>query len=144
MKRVEAIIQIAASPEQVWAVLTDFAKWSQWNRVMPGLEGELAEGNQVELKLALPGRRTSRQKPYLTRVVINQELRWYDQVFHPRIFASEHWFILNETHNGCRVSHGEQFAGWLSVFMGSKTLKQTEQVFELMNRDLKQRVEDLT
>tara|TARA_B100000686_G_C16520809_1_gene827114 strand:- start:435 stop:869 length:435 start_codon:yes stop_codon:yes gene_type:complete len=143
MKRVEASLHIAASPDQVWAVIIDFAKWSQWNRVMPRLEGHPTEGNQVELQLALPGRRLSRQKPCLTRVITNQELRWYDQVFHPKLFASEHWITLNETHNGCRVNHGEEFSGWLSTFMGRKTLKQTKKIFDLMNRDLNQRVEDL-
>jgi len=144
MKRVEATVQIAASPEQVWAVLTDSSSWPKWNRVMPGLEGELTEGNQVKLKLALPGRRTSWQKPRLTRVATNRELRWYDQVVHPQIFVCEHWLTLYETRNGCRVNHGEQFAGWLSVFMGSKTLKQTEQVLDLVNRDLKQWVENFS
>ena len=135
---------ISASPEQVWSVLTDFEKWSQWNRIMPGFKGELAEGSRVELKLALPGRRTAYQKPYLIRVATAQELRWYDRVISPKIFASEHWFQLEATASGCRVRHGEQFAGFLSAWMGKKTIGETKRLFELMNRDLKQRIEDLT
>ena len=38
MKMIEAEIVIGASPEQVWSVLTDFEKWSQWNRMMPGIK----------------------------------------------------------------------------------------------------------
>jgi len=144
MKRVESEIEVSASPEQVWSVLTDFRKWPQWNRVMPGLEGELVEGGRVELKLAVPGRRTSWQKPRLVRVAENRELRWHDQVLHPKVFVSEHWFELEPTPNGCRVRHGERFAGWLTVFMGKKTLEKTARIFALMNRDLKQRVEDVT
>ncbi len=123
-------------------MLADFREWPRWNRVMPGLEGEPVEGGRVELKLAVPGRRTSRQTPRLVRVAENRELRWYDQVLSPRVFASEHWFALEPAPGGCRVRHGERFAGWLAVFMGRKTLEKTAQVLALMNRDLKQRVEE--
>ena len=143
MKTIEAEILIGASPEQVWSVLTDFEKWPQWNRIMPGIVGELVEGTRVSLKLALPGRRTSYQKPYLTRVAANQELRWYEKVISSKIFASEHWYHLEATANGCRVRQGEQFDGFLSAMMGKKTLVETERLFMLMNRDLKERVEEL-
>ncbi|MCY4497392.1 MAG: hypothetical protein OXC14_08920, partial [Rhodospirillaceae bacterium] len=63
---------------------------------------------------------------------------------YPKVFVSEHWFELEPTPNGCRVRHGERFAGWLTVFMGKKTLEKTARIFALMNRDLKQRVEDVT
>ena len=143
MKTIEAEILIGASPEQVWSVLVNFEKWPQWNRIMPGIEGELVEGTRVKLTLALPGRRTSYQKPLLTRVTTNQELRWYEKVISVKIFASEHWFHLEATTNGCRVRQGEQFDGFLSAMMGKKTLKETERLFTLMNRDLKERVEEL-
>lgn len=143
MKWIETEVEIAASPEQVWAVLTDFSKWSQWNRVMPAIEGEPVEGSRVELELALPGRRSSYQRPYLMRVAPNHELRWFDQVVIPRIFVSEHWFRLEAAPQGCVVRHGEQFAGLLSIFMGKKSLQQTERIFALINRDLKERVEEL-
>jgi hypothetical protein len=119
MKMIEAETLIEASPEQVWSVLADFEKWPQWNRIMPGIEGELEEG-----------------------VTTNQELRWYEKVISVNIFASEHWFRLEATTNGCRVRHGEQFDGFLSAMMGKKTLAETERLFTLMNRDLKERVEE--
>lgn len=142
MKRVDSEIEIPASPEQVWSVLADIRNWPRWNRVMPRLEGELAEGRVVELELAVPGRRTSRRKPRLVRVADNRELRWRDQVLARQVFASEHWFTLEPTPGGCRVRHGEQIGGWLAVFMGRKTLEQTARVLDLMNRDLKRRVEE--
>ena len=142
-KRVEIEIEIAASPEQVWSVLTDLARWGEWNRIMPAIKGTLAEGSRVDLELALPGRRSAYQKPRITRVSPNQELRWYDQVLHPWIFASEHWFHLEATSRGCLVRHGEQFDGILTALMGTKTLDQTRRIFALMNRDLKDRVESL-
>lgn len=144
MKSVEAEVEIAASPEQVWSVLTDIEKWYQWNRVMPSLEGDLVEGSRINLELAVPGRRSSHQRPRLVRVTPNSELRWYDQVIWPKIFASEHWFLIEASPNGCRVHHGERFAGLLATFMGRKTLEDTQRIFELMNRDLKERVEELT
>ena len=143
MKQVETKIEIGANPEAVWAVLSEFERWPEWNRLMPAIEGPLVEGERVELELALPGRRSVYQKPRITCISPNRELRWYDQVILPQIFSSEHWFRLEPKGSKCVVRHGERFDGLLSIFMGRKTLDQTRQVFALMNRDLKERVEGL-
>jgi uncharacterized protein YndB with AHSA1/START domain len=57
---VEAEVEIAAPPEAVWEVLTDFARWPSWNPNVKSMsfEGEVAEGSVFRWK-AGPGTITS-------------------------------------------------------------------------------------
>ncbi len=57
MKAFEASTFIQASPEAVWAVLTDAATWTQWNPTVDSIEGTIAPGAKVTVYAKLsPGR----------------------------------------------------------------------------------------
>jgi uncharacterized protein YndB with AHSA1/START domain len=47
---------IAAFPEAVWDVLTDFERYPEWNPSLPSISEELRPGSTVSLTLAMPGR----------------------------------------------------------------------------------------
>ncbi len=42
-KELASSIDINASPEEVWSVLTDFAKFPDWNPFMRWIKGDLSE-----------------------------------------------------------------------------------------------------
>lgn len=44
---------IDAPPEQVWAVLTDFASWDEWNPTLQRTSGPPVVGTEVRMKLRL-------------------------------------------------------------------------------------------
>ncbi len=46
-KSVRTQITIQASPEEVWAVLTDVPRIGEWNNVLIPVKGELEEGSKV-------------------------------------------------------------------------------------------------
>ncbi len=48
MKRIEAAISIAAKPDHVWAHLTDFAAYPDWNPFVQQIEGSLDLGKTLE------------------------------------------------------------------------------------------------
>lgn len=53
----EASISIDAPPSAVWAVLTDIAKWPEWDPFCDRIEGELVQGKKVKAFSKLsPGR----------------------------------------------------------------------------------------
>ena len=57
MRYYEATSTIAASPEAVWAVLTDAAGWPGWDSGVAAVEGRLAMGETVKIRSqAAPGR----------------------------------------------------------------------------------------
>jgi len=44
MREVRTEIEIAASASSVWQVLTDFARYSEWNPFISCISGELVDG----------------------------------------------------------------------------------------------------
>lgn len=56
MRELRREIDIDAPPAAVWAVLTDTRSYSEWNRFMPHLAGELREGAKLEVRIEPPGR----------------------------------------------------------------------------------------
>ena len=53
----ESSSTIAATPDQVWSVLTDGATWPRWDSGVDGVEGRIAPGETVKIRSqAAPGR----------------------------------------------------------------------------------------
>lgn len=57
MRYYEATSTIAASPEAVWAVLSDGASWPSWDSGVDAVEGKIARGETIKIRSqAAPGR----------------------------------------------------------------------------------------
>jgi uncharacterized protein YndB with AHSA1/START domain len=53
MKEYVTTSTIAASPDRVWAVLTDGARYQQWNPEIVGIDGDLALGARIKAHVRL-------------------------------------------------------------------------------------------
>ena len=69
--------EIEASDKQVWAVLTDFESYPDWNPSLPAISGELSEGSTVSLTLGMPGRPNLKVKATLQEVTPNRRITWH-------------------------------------------------------------------
>jgi hypothetical protein len=108
-------IEINASPEDVWAVLTDFSKFPEWNPFMRRASGEVKQGERIEVYLQPPDGTGMAFKPTLTRVEANRELRWLGHTFVPGVFDGEHIFIIEALEGtGVRFVQREKFTGMLA------------------------------
>jgi hypothetical protein len=57
MRYYEATSMIAASPEAVWAVLSDGVNWASWDSGVDGVDGRIALGETIKIRSqAAPGR----------------------------------------------------------------------------------------
>jgi len=57
MRYYEAKSTIAASPDAVWAVLSDGASWPSWDSGVDAVEGRIAPGETIKIRSqAAPGR----------------------------------------------------------------------------------------
>jgi hypothetical protein len=139
MREIHSELIIPASAERVWHVLTDFAAYPQWNKLMPEANGELRVGNQLRVRIAL-GKRSLLIKPTLLRVEPNRALVWRGSLPIPGLFAGEHAFeIIPETPNQVRFHHWERFSGALVPLIGM-VLKQLKRAYERFNVALERRV----
>jgi hypothetical protein len=57
MKEFSVRINIKASPERIWEILTDASRWLEWNTTINRIEGKIAPGEKVTLYSKVsPGR----------------------------------------------------------------------------------------
>lgn len=141
MRELRRDIEIDAPPERVWAVVTDFAAYPEWNPFIRRISGEAREGARLEVRIEPPGGRGMTFKPTVRAVEPNRELRWLGRLFVPGVFDGEHRLRIEPLEGGrSRFVQSERFSGVLVPFTGG-TLAKTEAGFEQMNAALKARVE---
>jgi hypothetical protein len=140
-RRIETSIEIDASPEKVWSILTDFVGMASWNPFIKSISGALAPGSTLAVHIAPPGKSGMQFKPTVLAANRERELRWLGRVLLPGIFDGEHYFLLEPIGSDrTRLTHGEKFSGILVGLFGG-TLSATENGFQAMNVALKQRAE---
>ncbi|WP_166350416.1 SRPBCC domain-containing protein [Phytoactinopolyspora limicola] len=134
-------IEIDATPDEVWEVLTDLDDYPAWNPFIVSAEGAVEVGERLVNELLMShGNSTMTIKPTITVADPGREFRWLGRFVVPGIIDGEHYFVLEPTPDGgTRMIHGEKFTGILVPFAGS-ALDVTDN-FVAMNEALKARVE---
>jgi predicted N-acetyltransferase YhbS len=142
-QRIETTVMIAAPPERVWAILTDFARMPDWNPFICAISGGLQEGGRMSVLIAPPGQSPMRFRPTVLVAEPGRELRWRGALVLPGLFDGEHYFVLQaDGSGGTRLVHGEAFSGLLvPLVMRQAMLAATRDGFEAMNQALKREAE---
>jgi len=141
-KEIKTQIQINASPEKVWQVLTDFENQGKWNPFIRSITGSVNKGNKIKVVLGPQGSKPMTFKPTVLAFDQNREFRWLGNLLFPGIFDGEHIFQLLKNEDGSTTFiHGEKFKGILVGLMAKKLDTEIKAGFEDMNRALKNRVE---
>jgi hypothetical protein len=134
-------VDIDAAPEAVWATLTDFARYPDWNPFLTRAEGELVEGARLRVRLTPPGGRGMTMTPRLTVVRPARTFEWLGHVGIPGIFDGRHRFELVKTATGTMLIQRETFTGVLARLVLRAIGRRTLAGFVAMNDALKARVE---
>ena len=135
-------IHINASTEKVWAILTNFEAYPQWNPFIQQLSGEPKLGKKIEAFIVLPGSKGMTFKPTVLAFEEHKELRWIGHLLIPGIFDGEHKFELQANTDGTiTFLHSEKFTGVLIPFMKKMLNVDTRKGFESMNIKLKELAE---
>src|SRR5215831_15407091 len=69
-------IRIQAPPKRVWALLTNAADFPRWNSTVTSIEGPIALGRKLALRVPLAPNRVF--KPKVTEFVPGQRMVWSD------------------------------------------------------------------
>ncbi|MCC5928891.1 MAG: SRPBCC domain-containing protein [Cyclobacteriaceae bacterium] len=144
-KEIKTQIQINASPEKVWGVLTDFENQGKWNPFVRSITGDVKKGNNIKVVLGPQGSKPMKFKPTVLAFDKNREIRWLGHLLIPGIFDGEHVFQLLENVDGSTTFiHSEKFKGILVGLMAKKLDSEIKAGFEDMNKALKEQVEALS
>jgi hypothetical protein len=134
-------IEIGATPEKIWALLTDFRSFPDWNPFVRSIEGEPRKGETLRVTIHPPGGSATTFKPKVLRADPGRELRWLGHLGIPGLFDGEHYFQVTETQPGrCRLVHGERFSGLLVPLFRAGLDGKTRAGFVAMNRAMKKRL----
>ena len=139
MNSIQTSIEISATPQKVWGVFSDFASYPKWSSFI-----EQIEGSRLKLKLKQPNHNKGVEfTPLLLKVEPNKEFRWLGKLGGiPFLFVGEHYFLFENSDQGTKLTHGEEFQGLLVPLL-TKMLKETKVGLENFNLALKQRVEKM-
>lgn len=142
MHHIRSEIEIAASLDKVWAVLTDFAAYESWNPFVRRISGEQTSGARLSVTIQPEGGRAMSFRPRLLVFAPQKALRWKGQLLIPGVFDGEHYFELTESAAGVRLAQGELFTGLLVPLLSrGSMLAGTARGFAAMNQALKARAE---
>ena len=132
-KEIKTSIQILATPQRVWEVLTDFNEYKTWNPFITSVEGDFKVGNNVSINAG-----GMKFKPVVLEYKENEEIRWLGKFLFKGLFDGEHSFVIIDNEDGTSMfEHNEVFNGILVGLFSNKLDTETKQGFIEMNNELK-------
>lgn len=142
-REITTSIDIAAPASAVWAILTDFHGYSEWNPFVRLIQGDLREGAKLEVMLDTPNRNPMTFNPTLVKLTPERELRWLGRLWSiPGLFTGEHRFEIQPAgENAIRFVQAERFTGVVAPFVWSRLADDTREGFVTMNEALKRLAE---
>jgi hypothetical protein len=141
MKTIQAVTEIAAPVETVWAELAAVSKYAEWNPFITALEGALVAGGRLEVRIVPPGGRPMTFRPTVIEVEQGRRLAWLGRLLLPGVFDGRHSFQLEDLGQGrTRLTQAEEFSGFF-VPLAGRALERTRVGFEAMNEALRLRAE---
>jgi hypothetical protein len=141
-KRLSAQVDIHATPERVWEVLTDLAAYPEWNPFIVRADGVVEPGRRLILRMQPVGGRAMTLRPRLLDVAVPRMLRWRGRLGVPGLMDAEHSFRLEPKAGGTRLIQQETFSGALVPFLAASLNRNTLPAFVAMNEALKSRAEN--
>ena len=118
-------VEIAAPAERVWALLTDFAAYPQWNPFIRSIEGRPQQGATLKVRIQPSGAKAMTFRPTVLVAEPGRELRWLGRFLVPGLFDGEHRFVIQPSPSGTvRFEQGERFRkyqtrGWPGAFLAA-------------------------
>ena len=138
---IEHRVGIQAPPEAIWEVLADIAGWRDWNPLYPRAEGVVRIGAQLDLDLALPGRKLQPIRPVILDWIPNEQIHWRLTALGGLVKTIRFLEIEKLTETGCIFANGEVFDGLLGPTVVRSMRGSVRSGFAAMSEALKARVE---
>jgi hypothetical protein len=138
----QASIKINATPQRVWAVLTDLAAYQDWNPFIVSSSGRLQVGATLTNHMHDATGDTT-FTPTVLVVEPGRELRWIGKVGPGGIFDGEHTFTITQIRPGLVLfTQREDFTGVAVPFYQSWLHTDTLPMFRAMDAALAREVGD--
>ena len=140
MQTLDASIEIDAPAERVWQVVSDFARYPEWNPFIVRAAGEQRPGARLEVTIVAPGVRAVTFKPKVLDLDPGRLIRWKGVLWVPGLFDGRHALSVESLPGDhCRFTTHEDVSGILVPVRGT-VMHASPKGFEQMAAALKDRV----
>ena len=141
-------IDIDATPERVWQVLTDLPAYAEWNPFVTRAEGAVVVGERLSVSVPpvnvlVP----STLRPTVLEATPCRRLRLWsrlDRLGIPGLFSVEDTMTITDRDGGVRLWQQDRFGGLLAPLLIRSLNRHRLSAFTAMNAALKDRAEDRT
>ncbi len=79
-------IIINSTPGKIWAILTDFKNYPNWNPFVTSLTGDFEVGKKIMVRIEPPEAKVNTFKPTVTGFEPHKKLSWLGVFFNERYF----------------------------------------------------------
>ena len=114
-KSVEARLLVEASPEAVWAMLTDTGNYAAWNPIFVGVSGDMLPGSELALDMKLEDGQLSQITVTVDAMIEYQSIQQSAGVL--RILTAHHEWSLEPAKEGTLVVQRETYRGVGVLFL---------------------------
>lgn len=136
-------IDINAPASAVWAVITDFDSYSQWNPFVLSAKSSLKPGEPIEMEVKLLGP-VQRQVEVILEVEEGKGFSYCMKPFPLGALSSVRSHSIKDLGDGrCHYSSHFELSGWLMPLIRGLMRNPLERGFGGMSKAVKQRAESL-
>ncbi|GAA3127070.1 SRPBCC domain-containing protein [Streptomyces rectiviolaceus] len=146
--RITASMELRATPDEVWRVLSDFEKYPEWNPFITSAEvtsdsGRVEEGATLRNRMHDASGDTT-FTPEIQTVEPGRELKWLGKVEPGWIADGQHRFHIERIGpDRVRFTQTERFTGVAVPFLKGHLEEKTLPQFHAMNAALQERLDAL-
>jgi len=142
MRELRTVIQISASIDQVWQVLTDFDHWKEWNPMVNQASGNASIHSRLSITMRGPDAKDAmKYQPIVIEVNPPKSFRWRATMLGASMFTNDRVFELKEKNGGTELINREEFSGLMVPLFWSKMSLFVVPMLDDMNKALKEKLE---
>ena len=144
MNRIRTRHRIDFPPALVWAVLTDFRAYADWNPLNVWADGEARTGARVAMRFVDAGGGKGKmiaQTVTVTDCVPERRLEWVGRI--PLLVTGRHFFELSAIDGGTELRHGEDVSGLIPMTFSKGRIERQKAAYQAMNVALSDRVGEM-
>ena len=138
-------VDIDATPERIWQVLTDLPAYAEWNPFITEAAGAVVVGERLSVHVPpVNAFVAATLRPAVLEVVPCRRLRLrsrLDRFALPGLFHVELTWTISDRDGGVRLWQQDQFGGLLAPLLFRSLNRHRLAAFNAMNAALKHRVE---
>ena len=140
--KIEFIREIAAPPELVWQVITEFSSYGEWNPFVTACDAELRAGAPISMTVVL-GKNTRDQVEFVSQVIPGELFEYRMKPVGPLLHSYRQHEVMGLDDGNTRYRSTFELNGWISGLVGLSLGSALQDGFQGMTDSLVSRAESL-